>query len=96
MNEQEENQIKNGIKIEWVLQIITLVFLIGVGWANLDSVEALADENKEKIEAEEVRAQEIEKKLVRIETKQERIAEDVKEVQEKLDVILEAVRTKEE
>ena len=58
----------------------------------LSQVQAVAEENKAKIELENARSQEIEKKLVRIETKQELIAEDVDDVQDKLDTILEAIR----
>ena len=58
----------------------------------LSQVQAVAEENKAKIELESARSQEIEKKLVRIETKQELIAEDVDDVQDKLDTILEAIR----
>jgi peptidoglycan hydrolase CwlO-like protein len=96
MNSEERNEIRKGFKIEWLLQIITLVFLVGVGYANLETVGALAEENKEKIEQEDQRSQEIEKKLVRIETRQERIAEDVDEVQDKLDAILTEVRKRNE
>ena len=74
-----------------LLQVIAVVFLAGGGWMTLSQVQAIADDNRTKIEEEQERSQEIEKKLVRIETKQEQIAEDVDEVQEKLDTILEAV-----
>lgn len=81
---------------KYALQLITIVFLAGGGWFTLDSVKALAEENKTEIEEEQERAQEIEKKLVRIETKQEQIAEDVDEVKEKLDAILKAVNRNQE
>ena len=75
-----------------ILQIAAIIFLAGGGWMTLSQVQAVAEENKEKIEIEIARSQEIEKKLVRIETKQELIAEDVDDVQDKLDTILEAIR----
>ena len=75
-----------------ILQIAAIDFLAGGGWMTLSQVQAVAEENKAKIELESARSQEIEKKLVRIETKQELIAEDVDDVQDKLDTILEAIR----
>ena len=75
-----------------ILQIAAIIFLAGGGWMTLSQVQAVAEENKAKIELENARSQEIEKKLVRIETKQELIAEDVDDVQDKLDTILEAIR----
>ena len=74
-----------------LLQVIAVGFLAGGGGMTLSQVQAIADDNRTKIEEEQERSQEIEKKLVRIETKQEQIAEDVDKVQDKLDTILEAV-----
>ncbi len=78
------------------LQMLIIIFIAGGGWVNLSNVSALAQENKEEIEAEADRAQEIEKKLIRIEVKQEALAEDVDDVQETLDKILDAVKKLEE
>jgi hypothetical protein len=91
-----DDEIRTSFKIEWVLQIVTIVFLIGVGWANISSIGALAEENKEKIEKEEETIQEIEKKLVAIEITQEDIKEDLEEQDKKLDKILEKLEEEEE
>jgi len=76
----------------YFLQFIILVFLAGGGWMTLDSVKALADENKNKIELQEKRDDEVDKKLTRIETIQERVVVELDEQDKKLDEILEELR----
>lgn len=80
---------------KYVFQIITIAFLAGGGWLTLDSVQALAEDNKEAIEAEAKKTNDIDKKLIRIETTQEQMkrqldeaARTAKENQRKLDQIL--------
>jgi outer membrane murein-binding lipoprotein Lpp len=80
---------------KYLLQLITLVFLAGGGWMTLSNVQALADENKAKIEQAATSTATIEKKLVRIETTQEQMkqqldeaAKTAKENARKLDQIL--------
>jgi Tfp pilus assembly protein PilN len=58
---------------KYFIQVVMLVFLAGGGWMTLDSVSALAQENKEAIAEEHEDVAEIDKKLVRIETKQEQM-----------------------
>jgi len=58
---------------KYLIQMITIVFLAGGGWMTLDSVKALAEENKAAISEEHEDVAEIDKKLVRIETKQEQM-----------------------
>ena len=80
---------------KYVFQIITIAFLAGGGWLTLDSVKALAEDNKEAIMAEHEKTNEIDKKLIRIETTQEQMrkqleqaARTAQENQRKLDQIL--------
>lgn len=58
---------------KYVLQLITIVFLAGGGWMTLNTVQALAEDNKEAITTETEKTNEIDKKLVRIETTQEQM-----------------------
>jgi len=58
---------------KYILQLITIVFLAGGGWMTLNSVQALAEDNKEAITTEAEKTNEIDKKLVRIETTQEQM-----------------------
>ena len=76
-------------------QILTLIFLAGGGWTTLQSVNALAEDNKQEIAKEVEKTNNIDKKLVRIETTQEQMkkqleeaADTAKENQRKLDQIL--------
>ena len=80
---------------KYVFQLITIAFLAGGGWLTLDSVKALAEDNKQSIEAEHEKTNEIDKKLIRIETTQEQMrkqleqaARTAQENQRKLDQIL--------
>lgn len=81
------------------IQLLTLVFLAGGGWVTLDSVKAVAEENKEAIEAESQEADAVKEKLIRIEITQEHIKDDLEEAKElaeensdKLDAILQELR----
>lgn len=74
---------------KYILQIITIVFLAGGGWMTLDGVQALAEDNAEKIEHEEKQLVEQDKKLIRIETRQEQMKEKLEEQDDKLDKIIE-------
>ena len=86
---QHNREMRAGFKMEWLLQIITIVFLAGGGFVTLDNVKALAEENKEDIAEDKKTVAAIEKKLVAIEVKQEDIKEDLEEQDKKLDKILE-------
>jgi len=62
---------------KYFIQLIMLVFVAGGGWMTLDSVKALAEENKEAIAEENKEVADIDKKLVRIETTQEQMKEQL-------------------
>ena len=64
---------------KYIFQLITIVFLAGGGWITLDSVQALAEDNKEAISEEHTKSVEIDKKLVRIETTQEQMKKQLEE-----------------
>ena len=98
-NDEQVEQLNKVAKAEqpmqkYLIQLLTLIFLAGGGWVTLSNVNALAEDNKARIEEQESRDNEVEKKLVRIEVRQEQIKEDIKEMQETNRQILDEVRKK--
>lgn len=84
---------------KYALQLITVVFLAGGGWVTIDKIDALAEENKEKVEKLEGEQRDDGERLIRIETKQEQTQDAIEEIKaeqavqrEKLDQILEELR----
>ena len=77
---------------KYALQLVILVFIAGGGWVTLSQVQALAEDNKEKIEEDKRTIQEIDRTVIRMETTQKSLVKDVDDIQKKLDEILKAVQ----
>lgn len=97
MDEQESRQLAMVAKAEqpfqkYFLQIVMIIFVAGGGWVTLSNIAALAEDNKEEIEATKEQAQVVENKLVRIETRQEQIIMDIAEQKVISEKILEELR----
>ena len=65
-------------------QILTLVFLAGGGWVSLENIDAIAQDNKTKIERSAEREQDIKQELTAIKVRQEVMKEDVSEIKDDL------------
>jgi len=76
----------------YFLQFIILVFIAGGAWITLDNVEAMAEDNRDKIELQEKRDDDVDKKLERITVTQEHIKEELDDQGEILDEILKELR----
>jgi septal ring factor EnvC (AmiA/AmiB activator) len=84
---------------KYILQIVMLIFVAGGGWVTLSNIEAMAEDNKKKIEQQAQADHQVEKKLERIAERQESLKEDVEELKKdndkldnKLDQILDELR----
>lgn len=80
---------------KYIIQLVLLVFVAGGGWVTLQSVTAMAEDNKQAIQDEAAKTNAIDKKLIRIETTQEQMKKQLEEAartaqenQRKLDQIL--------
>lgn len=77
---------------KYIVQVATLIFIIGGGWTSLNYVMAQAQDNKDKIEEVQKEAKEVAVDIGEIKNEQKNLSKDVEKLDSKLDKILEELR----